>query len=57
MPFFYDINRQTTSNGSAGTETTHLWGKTSSSSLQETVGIYGVYAASRFLTEIGRAHV
>ena len=53
MPFFYDINRQTTSNGSAGTETTHLWGKTSSSSLQETVGIYGVYAASRFLTAGG----
>lgn len=51
MPFFYDINRQTTSNGTAGTETTHLWGKTVAN--QETVGIYGVYAASRFLTAGG----
>jgi hypothetical protein len=51
MPFFYDINRQTTSNGTAGNETTHLWGKTVAN--QETVGIYGVYAASRFLTAGG----
>lgn len=51
MPFFYDINRQTTSNGSAGTETSHLWGKTIAN--QETTGIYGVYAASRFLTAGG----
>ena len=51
MPFFYDINRQTTSNGTAGTETTHLWGQTVAN--QETAGIYGIYAASRFLTAGG----
>ena len=51
MPFFYDINRQTTSNGTAGTETTHLWGQTVAN--QETTGLYGVYAAARFLTAGG----
>lgn len=51
MPFFYDISRATTSNGSANTETTHLWGTTVAN--QETVGIYGIYAASRFATAGG----
>ena len=51
MPYFYDITRATTSNGTAGTETTHLWGHTAAN--QETVGIYGIYAASRFLTAGG----
>lgn len=51
MPFFYDINRQATSNGTAGTETTHVAGK--SAATAETCGIYGVYAASRFLTAGG----
>lgn len=51
MPYFYDVNRQTTSNGTAGTETTHLRSATVAN--QETQGIYGVYAASRFLTAGG----
>ena len=51
MPFFYDYNRQATSNASAGTESTHLWGATVAN--QETAAIYGVYAASRFLTAGG----
>lgn len=51
MPYFYDINRQTSSSGSAGVLLDHLWGKTVAN--QETVGIYGVYAASRFLTAGG----
>jgi len=51
MPFYYDINRATTSNGSANTETTHLWGTTVAN--QETVSIVGIYAASRFATAGG----
>jgi hypothetical protein len=51
MPYFYDFTRATTSNGTAGTETTHIWGKTIAN--QETTGIYGAYAASRFLTAGG----
>lgn len=51
MPFFYDLNRAVTTNGTAGTESTHLWGTTVAN--QETTGIYGVYAASRFLTAGG----
>ena len=51
MPFFYDINRATTSNGSANTETSHLWGQTVAN--QETTAIYGVYGASRFATAGG----
>lgn len=51
MPFYYDVNRQTTSNASAGTETTHLWAATVAN--QETVSISGVYVASRFLTAGG----
>lgn len=51
MPFFYDVSRATTSNGAAGTETTHLWGQTVAN--QETCGIYGIFAASRFGTAGG----
>jgi hypothetical protein len=51
MPYFYDITRATTSNGTAGTETTHIRGVTIAN--QETVGLYGAYAASRFLTAGG----
>lgn len=51
MPYFYDLNRAETTNASAGTVSTHFWGKTVAS--QETVGIYGLYAASRFTTAGG----
>ena len=50
MPF-YDMNRAITTNGSANTESTHLWGKTVAN--QETVQIVGIYAASRFATAGG----
>jgi hypothetical protein len=46
LPFFYDLNRATSTNASAGTVSTHFWGKTVAN--QETVGIYGLYAASRW---------
>jgi hypothetical protein len=51
MPFFYDMNYSLTTSGSAGTEVTQMWGKTVAN--QETVGIYGLYAASRFGTAGG----
>lgn len=51
MPFYYDVSRSCTSNGSAGTSSTHLWATTVAN--QETVGISGVYAASRFGTAGG----
>ena len=51
MPYFYDLVRPTTSNATAGTESTHMWGHTAAN--QETCGIYGAYAASRFLTAGG----
>lgn len=50
MPF-YDVKRSTTSNGSGGTETIHLWGTTVAN--QETVQIVGIYAAARFGTAGG----
>jgi hypothetical protein len=50
MPF-YDINRATTSNGSANTETSHLWVTTVAN--QETLSLMGVYAAARFATAGG----
>ena len=50
MPF-YDLKRATTSNGSGGTETTHLWGTTIAN--QETVQIVGLFAAARFGTAGG----
>jgi hypothetical protein len=51
MPLFYDLNRATSTNASANTSTTHLWGLTVAE--QETVGIYGFFAASRFATAGG----
>lgn len=53
MPFFYDLPSRTpyTSNGTAGTESTHVAAKQTAGN--ETLGIYGVYAASRFLTAGG----
>lgn len=52
MPYFYDLGLPAeTTNATAGTQSTHLWGKTIAN--QETTGIYGVYAASRFLTAGG----
>src|SRR5574337_2123023 len=51
MPFYYDLNRALTSNGSANTESTHFWGKTAAN--QETVALKGVYCASRFATAGG----
>lgn len=51
MPFYYDITRATTSNGSANTESSHLAGKTVAN--QETCGIYGAYATARSNTAGG----
>lgn len=51
MPYFYDLNRAETTNGSANTESFHIFGKTVAN--QETLGIYGLYAASRFATAGG----
>lgn len=51
MPFFYDINRATATNGSANTETTHLWGQTVAN--QETASIWGIYATARSNTAGG----
>lgn len=50
-PFFYDLNRAETTNASGNTESTHFYGKTVAN--QETVGIYGLFAASRFATAGG----
>lgn len=51
MPFYYDLTRAITTNGSPNTESTHYWGKTAAN--QETVGISGLYIASRFGTAGG----
>lgn len=51
MPFFYDLSRSVTTNGAAGTASSHMWGKTIAN--QETVGLYAIYAASRFGTAGG----
>ena len=51
MPYYYDVTRADTTNGSAGTESTHWWAKTAAN--QETLGISGFYAASRFGTAGG----
>ena len=41
MPFYYDVNRSTTTNPAVGTETTHLWAATVSN--QQSMGLYAVY--------------
>jgi hypothetical protein len=53
MPFFYDLPTRVpyTSNVTAGTESTHIAGKNPAGG--ETLGLYGFYAASRFLTAGG----
>lgn len=51
MPFYYDLMRSITTNGSAGTESTHMFGQTTSQ--QETVGLAACYIASRFSTAGG----
>jgi len=51
MPFMYDLARAVTSNGSAGTASTHLWGATVAN--QDACAIYAFYAASRFGTAGG----
>jgi hypothetical protein len=51
MPFYYDVVRSFTTNASGGTLSPHLWGQTVAN--QETVGISGVYVASRFGTAGG----
>lgn len=51
MPFYYDVVRSVTTNASGGTESCHLWAQTIAN--QETVGISGVYFASRFGTAGG----
>lgn len=51
MPFGYDIQRSATTNGSANTESTHLWAKTAAN--QETVSILGIYCGARGSTAGG----
>ena len=51
MPYYYDLNRALTSNASAGTESTHFWGKTAAN--QETLAIAQMLAAVRFGTAGG----
>lgn len=51
MPFYYDLEQAITTNGSGGTETTMMYGKTIAN--QETVSIVGLYMASRFGTAGG----
>lgn len=51
MPFFYDAQRTTTTNGSANTESTHLAAKAAAS--QPTLGIFGIMATARSLTAGG----
>jgi hypothetical protein len=43
MPFYYDVNRSTTTNAAVATETTHLWAATVSN--QQSMGLYAVYFA------------
>jgi hypothetical protein len=51
VPFYYDLNQAVTTNGSAGTENSMMWGKTVAN--QETVSLVGLYLASRFGTAGG----
>lgn len=51
MPFYYDLVRSFTTNGSGGTESEHLYLKTVAN--QETAGVSGVYVANRFGTAGG----
>jgi hypothetical protein len=51
MPFYYDVSRAETSNGSAGTASTHFYCKTVAN--QDSFALKGVYVASRFGTAGG----
>jgi hypothetical protein len=51
MPYYYDVSRAITTNGTPGTETYHLWGTTAAN--QRVVGISACYIASRFGTAGG----
>ena len=51
MPFYYDVTRALTTNGSAGTESTHF--RVATVANQESARITGIYAASRFGTAGG----
>jgi len=51
LPFYYDVNRAETSNGSAGTESSHFYAKTVAN--QETMALKGIFIASRFGTAGG----
>jgi hypothetical protein len=45
LPLFYDVNYASTTNSSAGTETTQLWVKTAAE--QETLSLVGCYGSCR----------
>lgn len=51
MPFFYDLCRSVTTNVSANTESTHLWGLTITN--QQTVALCALYPAARLATAGG----
>ena len=51
MPFYYDLSQAVSTNGSAGTENTMMFGTTVAN--QETVSLVGLYLASRFGTAGG----
>lgn len=51
MPFYYDLSRAHTTNGTANTESQVMWGTTIAN--QQVAQIAGLYAAPRFLTAGG----
>jgi hypothetical protein len=51
MPFYYDVSRAETTNGTAGTVSTHFYAKTVAN--QETCAIKGIFPNSRFATAGG----
>lgn len=51
MPFYYDLVRSTTTNGTTLTESTHLWVKTAAE--QETLGFAAIYVSARSATAGG----
>jgi hypothetical protein len=53
MPFFYDFNRITTTNGTTNTESTHVAARTIAN--QETVSLAALYVAARSGTAGGAA--
>lgn len=51
MPYFYDLNRNSTTSGTAGTISGIAVVKTAAN--QETLGIYGLFGTARYLTAGG----